>query len=487
MDILIKFCNLVFSFGLFNFKGRFICLSKPVGWFLSHWFYFSLPGGVNAQQPCNNVLPQFGNVGINLESSSTPVKPIHISGNIVCPDPAIRLEYLGTEVGQIFGHLALKTPFNELYSFQAVTGDIILQSDFKANDIILTTRNKGKKIRFSTMGDIQAGNPGGWDYERFRISTELCHTLVDIKVPAFTPIDPNYPNELPARKALLRFQITDDFGLPLGGEGHPGYNWKMGIDTWGHGWNINVFKIGAQQINDINDPINTSFDNLNTAITIKTNNSLIFGNPKDYFVHLYGGSDSKVFIVSDDDTNKTALYVYKKGFPLGYGIIDYIFTNGSSNVAQEVKALTVANDLSPSAWKEVFTVWGDGTTYIDGQVVISDGLNGFKRQQNHLDARLFVNGTIVAKEMYITIDNWSDFVFDNNYKLPNLLELEEAIQREGHLPGIPSAQEVAEKGVNIAEMQAKLLQKIEELTLYLIELKKENENLKEKIKILENK
>jgi len=89
--------------------------------------------------------------------------------------------------------------------------------------------------------------------------------------------------------------------------------------------------------------------------------------------------------------------------------------------------------------------------------------------------------------MYITIDNWSDFVFDKNYKLPNLLELEEAIQREGHLPGIPSAQEVAEKGVNIAEMQAKLLQKIEELTLYLIELKKENENLKEKIKILENK
>jgi len=211
------------------------------------------------------------------------------------------------------------------------------------------------------------------------------------------------------------------------------------------------------------------------------------GNPRNDFVNLYGAFDSKVFVVSDDDSNKTALYVYRKGFPEAYGLIVYTFANNQPMIASQVKAFTVANDLKDNTFKEVFTVWCDGSTYIDGQVIISSGINSFKKRQNHLDARLFVDGTIVAKEMYITTGYWSDFVFDNNYKLFDLLMLEETIRREGHLTGIPSTQEVAEKGVNIAEMQVKLLQKIEELTLYLIELKKENENLKEKIKILENK
>ncbi|MCB0588566.1 MAG: hypothetical protein KDD06_24955, partial [Phaeodactylibacter sp.] len=60
------------------------------------------------------------------------------------------------------------------------------------------------------------------------------------------------------------------------------------------------------------------------------------------------------------------------------------------------------------------------------------------------------------------------------------------IQEKGHLPGIPSAQEVeARGGVDVGEMQRKTLEKVEELTLYLIELKKENEELKERLLVLE--
>lgn len=91
---------------------------------------------------------------------------------------------------------------------------------------------------------------------------------------------------------------------------------------------------------------------------------------------------------------------------------------------------------------------------------------------------LAVNGKITAKEIQVTLVGWADFVFLKNYRLRSLYEVEEFINENGHLPEIPSAKEVEENGINLGEMDAKLLQKIEELTLYVIELKKEIEDLK---------
>lgn len=82
---------------------------------------------------------------------------------------------------------------------------------------------------------------------------------------------------------------------------------------------------------------------------------------------------------------------------------------------------------------------------------------------------------------------WSDFVFDKDYYLMPINELEKRIKENGHLPGIPSAGEVSKKGINIADMQAKLLQKIEEMTLYMIKMNNENKELKDRIKNLEIK
>ena len=76
------------------------------------------------------------------------------------------------------------------------------------------------------------------------------------------------------------------------------------------------------------------------------------------------------------------------------------------------------------------------------------------------------------------MDGWSDFVFGNDYNLLTLSEVEDYIDKNGHLPDIPSEAEVEENGINIGEMQAKLLQKIEELTLYVIQLEKEIDELK---------
>jgi hypothetical protein len=100
---------------------------------------------------------------------------------------------------------------------------------------------------------------------------------------------------------------------------------------------------------------------------------------------------------------------------------------------------------------------------------------------NNPTEKLAVNGTIKAQDIVLTLDGWSDFVFDPNYKLMSLDELELSIKAEGHLPGIPSAQETSENGVKIGQLQAKLLQKIEELTLYVIQLKRENQSLAGKL------
>ena len=94
------------------------------------------------------------------------------------------------------------------------------------------------------------------------------------------------------------------------------------------------------------------------------------------------------------------------------------------------------------------------------------------------DSELSVNGKIHTKEVKVNLVGWSDFVFYDDYKLPTLTEVETHIKENGHLKDIPSAKEVAKNGILLGEMDSKLLQKIEELTLYTIQQEK-------KIKVLE--
>jgi hypothetical protein len=99
--------------------------------------------------------------------------------------------------------------------------------------------------------------------------------------------------------------------------------------------------------------------------------------------------------------------------------------------------------------------------------------------------KLAVEGKIGAREIRVTNENpWADFVFKPDYKLPTLQEVEAFIKEKGHLPGIPSANEVKKEGYDMSKMDASLLQKIEELTLHVIELNKKVEALAEENKQL---
>ncbi|MCL8535550.1 cell wall anchor protein [Chryseobacterium gallinarum] len=93
------------------------------------------------------------------------------------------------------------------------------------------------------------------------------------------------------------------------------------------------------------------------------------------------------------------------------------------------------------------------------------------------------DGKIHAKEVEVKANVWADYVFKKDYQLKSLDEVEKHISEKGHLPNIPSADEVLKNGINVAEMNAKLLEKIEELTLYSIQ---QNKQLQEDRKVLQH-
>jgi len=98
--------------------------------------------------------------------------------------------------------------------------------------------------------------------------------------------------------------------------------------------------------------------------------------------------------------------------------------------------------------------------------------------------RLTVDGTIGTREVVVTTTPWSDYVFQPGYRLRPLSEVNAFIQANHHLPEIPSEAEVKQKGVSVGEMQAKLLAKIEELTLHMIRQEKEIADLRTKLAVV---
>ncbi len=99
---------------------------------------------------------------------------------------------------------------------------------------------------------------------------------------------------------------------------------------------------------------------------------------------------------------------------------------------------------------------------------------------------VFGDGHVFARDIKVSLDPFlhPDFVFEKNYNLKSLKEVELYINTNKHLPGVPSAAEVKqEKGITLGEMSEIQLQKIEELTLYIIDLNKKLEDLKNTVDI----
>ena len=161
--------------------------------------------------------------------------------------------------------------------------------------------------------------------------------------------------------------------------------------------------------------------------------------------------------------------------------------------AGNTKVVTQYGNGTGSGFSVGMSTEGNGSIWHTAAKVISFGTSNAERMRIHSngnigigtaspDYKLDVVGNVRAHSVQISTAKTADFVFEKDYPLMSLSEVESFITANKHLPEVAPASEMIEKGIDMAEMQIKLLQKVEELTLYAIQQQKEIEELKLKTK-----
>jgi hypothetical protein len=201
-----------------------------------------------------------------------------------------------------------------------------------------------------------------------------------------------------------------------------------------------------------NSLINSSLT-VNTEVNVGNNVSI-------------GGNDalnaSKLFIVNPN--RQSGIVIKQNNNPELYQKLLYF--EYTEPTAEVLNVRNTANNYSP------IIVRADGSIDID---------NGTRKI-----FKLHAGGILQTREVWVDANNWPDYVFAPSYNLKPLSEVKTFIQTNGHLPNVPSAEEVKEKGVNLAENDKVLLEKVEELTLYLIQLEERLAEQEKTIQLLQN-
>jgi hypothetical protein len=201
----------------------------------------------------------------------------------------------------------------------------------------------------------------------------------------------------------------------------------------------------------------------------------------DYLDDLADGSLSKSRV--EDSANWDTAYGWGNHATNGYLTAntesDPVWAGVSNQYLKAASAASTYVAVSGDTMTGRLTLPANGLVVGSTQLVATNGYVGIGT--SNPTNELAVNGTIKAREIIVSVDGWADYVFEKDYELMPLEQVERFIQQNGHLPDVPSAQQVDREGVEVGAMQSVLLRKIEELTLYIIELRKENEKLRREL------
>ncbi len=194
----------------------------------------------------------------------------------------------------------------------------------------------------------------------------------------------------------------------------------------------------------------------------------------------FNSGNEKLMVTNSIGIYKTsAANMVRLGYDVNY-IYPQIVWKTSSNQNFQFKngsTGTVPITLSPDGKVGINTddFFADHALYVDGSVYI--------KKDSTVAHSIWIEGSSIAEEMFVQIKDgtWGDYVFKDDYLLLPLDDLETFISKNGHLPEMPTAAEVEEKGVKTGETIRLLTVKVEELTLYLLQQQKEIEKLKAKL------
>jgi len=206
---------------------------------------------------------------------------------------------------------------------------------------------------------------------------------------------------------------------------------------------------------------------------------------------IYDSTDATADINAEDWSNQsnTSPYILLRAqLPSGFAGLKKIEIRikSRSEVVTKISELEYILTYPGQFERGIFTKWDNNTIWSDltvkdtGNVqrayITNTGIAylqklGIGTTNTNDTAKLFVEGQIRARQVKVDEELWPDYVFAKDYKLPSIQQLHEYIKKNNHLPGIPSAEEVKTKGLDVGKNQAALMEKIEELTLYLIQQK----------------
>ncbi|NSL90131.1 tail fiber protein [Chitinophaga solisilvae] len=176
------------------------------------------------------------------------------------------------------------------------------------------------------------------------------------------------------------------------------------------------------------------------------------------------------------------IYIYMVGY-VGMSIYQITTVDG-----QFTKAEVIATPPA-GAFEVPFEYKTQNDTYLANTLFASYANGNVGIGTVNPQTKLAVNGEISAKKVKVTTAaaSWPDYVFSKDYKLPSIPEMESYILQHRHLAEIPSASEVAANGQDLGDINKRLLQKIEELSLYIIQLDKKNKELETRLSKMEAK
>lgn len=206
-----------------------------------------------------------------------------------------------------------------------------------------------------------------------------------------------------------------------------------------------------------------------------------------------GGGQNLLFRTSPDGTTFTTQHQFAQNGNVGFG-------TGSTTPAARLHVSTTSSEVARLNGTNPYLsfhdntdgykgyLWYDGTNMVLGAVATNIRLSGnvVLGSAPAVGYRLSVDGKAIFEEARVQLSTaWPDYVFAHDYKLLSLGELERSIARHKHLPNMPAASEVEKNGFDLGDMNKRLVEKVEELTLYIIDLDKKKNALEARLDILE--